>query len=83
MIDELNPKFLEFLEMYERIYKLPIEKFRSPYLNTIKLDKEAEGLLDDLKFLLTNETCHQEITRKDLRRFMGKIAHDLIKLEIK
>ncbi len=83
MIDEMNPKFLEFLEIYERFHALPSGEVKPQNFDSVSLDREAEGLLDDLKFLLTHENRHQEKTRKDLRRFIGKLAHDRIKVEIK
>lgn len=81
MIEELDPKFLEFLEIYERVYTMPAGRLKTPYIPALCMDKEAQSLLDDLEFLLTHEARHQEKTREKLRKLMSEIAHERLKPE--
>lgn len=82
-INKPDPKFLEFLEIYERAYRNKLGRLNSPHLESFYLDDEAEGLLDDIIFLLTNESPHQLQTRKKLRKFLSEIAHERLYAEKK
>lgn len=83
MINAPDPKFLEFLEIYERAYTMPRGLLKSPHIPSLLLDAEAESLLDDLGFLLTNELKYQDETRKKLRKFISEIAQERLNSEIK
>jgi len=66
--------FAEFLELYEGVYSAPPERVRSKILPLLTLDHEAEGLLDDVRFLITTGTEFQKQTREQLRDILSEMA---------
>jgi len=69
--------------IYKEAYRNKPGRLSSPHLESFYLDDEAEGLLDDIIFLLTNESPHQLQTRKKLRKFLSEIAHERLYAERK
>ena len=80
---DLDSDFANFVEEYEQFFRTSHGQNGAVQPHVVFMDKEAEGLLDDLKFLLTTTPEHQKETRQKLRRSMAKIAQERLKKDSK
>lgn len=66
--------FEQFSALYDLIHAMDPSKVSTRHLESVPIDSEAQGILDDVESLLTIDPAVQPKTRQILRNAISKAA---------
>lgn len=67
-------EFEGFESMYQKMHEQELPVISLPGLEAVPIDQDSEGIIDDVRFLLTHDLRSQRETRQILRRAISDVA---------